>query len=312
MRSTIRGFVVLAFAAIAPALAQSHVLGVLGGGAVGADDAGAVVEIDPSTGAATPLATPMPGEGLTGIATLPNGRVYASTSDITGPAQLIEVSAQTGVLLDVVGPLTDDAGPLELHDLTADPTTGVLYGISVGAVRALEGAGSTNAIFTVDPGTAVVTFVGTPAGLTGGFMAIAFTNDGTLWGKVQNAPELYQIDKSNGAVLATVIVTPSLGGLGLGNAGDDTFYMSECCTGVPGNTIYRVDRLSGVATLLGSAGGTRRVHDFTVAGTAPSIVEIPTLGGRALLLFAAALLAAGGVQIGRRRSLGAGPRRPAG
>ena len=71
-------------------------------------------------------------------------------------------------------------------------------------------------------------------------------------------------------------------------------------------------RLTGAATLIGSAGGNRRVHDFVIAGGLQPIVEIPTLGGRGLLLLATALLAGGYVLLGRRRALGAAPRRPAG
>jgi len=312
MRSMIRGFVGLVFVSITPALAQPHLLAVLGGNAVQADDAGAVVEIDPATGAATPLATPIPGESLTGIAVLPDGRVYVCTADISGPAQLIEVDAQTGALLNVVGPLSDGVAPVVFHDLAADPTTGVLYGISIGDEAVAEGAGSVNAFFTLDPATALATYVATPAPLNGGFMAIAFSNDGTLWGKVTNSPELYELDKSTGAVLSTVTLAPSVGGIGLGNAGDDTFYMAECCAGVPGNILYRVDRLTGAATLIGSAGGNRRVHDFVIAEGLPPIVEIPTLGGRGLLLLATALLAAGYLLLGRRRALSTAPRRPAG
>ncbi len=310
MRFLLRSLMVLVLVPVAPAAAQPHLLAVLGGTAVQADDGGAVVEIDPTTGVATPLATPLPGEGLTGIAALPNGRVYVSTADISGPAQLLEVDAQTGALLAVVGPLSDGAIPVILHDLAADPTTGVLYGISIGADRATDGFAS-NALFTIDPATALATYVATPTGLAGGFMAIAFANDGTLWGKVTNSPELYELDKTTGAILSTVTLTPALGGLGLGNVGDDTFYMSECCASIPGNVLYRVDRLTGAATLIGAAGGNRRVHDFVVAGGLPSIVEIPTLGGRGLAILATVLLAAGGVLLRRRRDLGAAPRRPA-
>ena len=62
-----------------PAAGQT-ILGVLGGSAVGTDDAGAVVTIDPTTGAATVLGTPIAGESLTGVARLNDGRVLASTA----------------------------------------------------------------------------------------------------------------------------------------------------------------------------------------------------------------------------------------
>ena len=197
-----------------PAVAQTRLLGVLGGNAVQSADAGAVVEIDPATGLASPLATPIPGESLTGIAALPDGRVFVSTADISGSPRLLEIDPQTGDLLNIVGVFTDGTAPVVLHDLAGDPTTGMLYGASVGADLTAkggspEGSTSVNAIFTIDPATAVATFVGTPSPLTGGFLAIAFANDGTLWGKVSNAPELYRIDKGSGAILDTVTLAPA-------------------------------------------------------------------------------------------------------
>jgi hypothetical protein len=320
--------VLLIFSGLLAALpaAGQTILGVLGGTGVGGDDAGAVVSIHPVTGAATVLGTPIAGESLTGVARLNDGRIVASTATFGGNSRLIEIDPATGALIQNIGDFNDGQMLLTLHDLTVDPDTGVLYGISIGvddrpagrrpgsrrggatAVTGSGGPGDEDAIFVIDPATALCTFVGT-AVTDGGFVAIAFSADG-MDGVPTNVASLHAIDASNGSAgPATPIVgSDNQGALGMAlleEGPNPQFLISACCSGSAGNDIYRLDA-TGAATLLGSAGGTRRVHDMVVipgVGPGPGviIVEVPVLGRNGIVALALLLTIAGSALLFWRR-----------
>jgi hypothetical protein len=305
-----------------PASGQT-ILAVLGGNAVGTDDAGAVVTIDPNTGVATVLGTPIAGESLTGVARLNDGRIVASTATFEGNSRLIEVDPATGALIQTIGDFTDGKLLLTMHDLTVDPDTGTLYGISIGetdrpsgrreggrggAVTGGGGPVDENAIFTIDPATAQCTFIGTPITPTT-FTPLAAAG-GQLWGLPASEPNIYRLNSSNAAQLGSTAVTGTNGdggmGLGLLAAGvNPQFIFAACCENGIGNEIFRIDGNSGVATLLGSAGGNRRVHDLVVipgVGPGPGVlVEVPVLGSKGILVLAMLLAVAGSALLFWRR-----------
>ena len=316
-----------------PAAGQ-NILGVLGGTAVGADDAGAVVRIDPDTGAATVLGIPIPGESLTGVAVTGSGRVLASTATFTGGSRLIEIDPETGALVATIGDFLVGSDPLVVHDLTFDPAAGKLYGLSIGASRAairsgagdgqgtgggrgrggarFAGSGSSvaiaggsptdvNAVFEIDPATAACTYLGTPTGAPTGFLASAFLN-GSLWAKAADSPTLFEIDPATGAIVNPVGGSGE-GALGFGvlDAGTAQFVMSGCCENSTGNEIFRVDGATGNATLIGNAGGSRRVHDLVVLPTRAPVVDVPTLAAKGTVALALLLAVAGAALLFWRR-----------
>lgn len=290
---------------VAPPLAAQTILGVLGGTAVNAQDAGAVVRIDPTTGAATVVGTPIPGESLTGVAVLNTGRVLASTATFAGPSRLIEIDPDTGALIAEIGPFVEvqSGSSVVLHDMTVDPQTGSLYGIAVGGNRGGQGDGGgatrgatpqdQNALFQIDPATGECTYIGTPAATSGGFLAIAALN-GAIRAVPADAPVIYSIDPATGAVINT---TPSSGegalGLAVLSIADAQLISSGCCENSTGNEIYQLDDLTGAPTLIGTAGGSRRVHDMVVLPAPIVAVEVPVLDARGLMAMTLLLLAIG-------------------
>lgn len=280
---------------VASPLAGQTILGVLGGSGVNSQDAGAVVRIDPTTGAATVLGTPIPGESLTGVALLNDGRVVASTATFAGPSRLIEIDPETGALIAEIGAFVANGNPIVLHDLTADPQTGSLYGIAVGSSRGSGGPTDSNALFEIDPTTGQGTFIGTPGGTLGGFLAIAFLN-GSIRAVPTEAPVIYTIDPDTGANVGSVTGSGD-GALGLAvlSSGDDQLISSGCCAGGAsiGNQILQLDAATGTPTPIGPAGGTRRVHDLVVLPEQIVAVEVPLLDTRGLAAMVLLVLAIG-------------------
>ena len=274
----------------APAGAQQVLLGSLGGAHAGADDGGALVRIDQTTGAATVIGTPVPGYGLPGLAVNSAGQVYAVTSDTDGAGaypRLITVDPTNGALLSTVGNLTYLGNPgVALADLAFQPGTGVLFGVA----RGDQGL-SFNDIVTVNTSTAEVTLIGSPnTNGDGGYLAIAFAPDGTFYAKETNAGGFWTLDPTNAQVLTSMTLNPAEGGLGLAvRPSDGVLFMSECCNTTLGNDIYTVDGATGAATLLGSAGGTRRVQDLDFYTPAAAIPAATHSGLAALALLIAAL-----------------------
>ena len=295
-RRSLTAIIVLA---AVPAFGQEILLASLGGAAVGADDGGAIVTIDQTTGEATVLGTPLPGVGLTGLASDSNGRVFAVTDNVTANARLIEVDPQDGSLIATIGDLMFSGNAVAMSDIAIQPGTDVLFGSAVG------GAGlNQNDLVTISTSDAQVTFVATPSYMTtDGFVALGFSSDGTLWAKEANDGEYWTVDPADGTVLTSSTANPSIGSIGLeARPSDGILVLAECCGITLGNDIYLLDPVTGDATLLGSAGGDRRVHDFAFidATAPPPTVEIPTLGhvGFALLTL---LLGVAGVRGLRRR-----------
>lgn len=279
--------------------AAEILLASLGGAHDGADNGGAIVMIDQSTGAATVLDIPMPGYSLPGLAADSNGRVFAVTS--TQQGLLIEIDPETGSLLNNVGNLTYNGNPISFNDISFQPGTDILFG------SVANGNLSPSALATIDTSTAVVSLVGTPAYNGGGWVAIAFAPDGTLWAKCTNAGNLWTLDPSNANILTSTIINPAIGSTGLAvRPSDGILFLSECCDdfitpGSLGNDIFTLNSSTGNAVYIGPAGGTRRVHDFAFVddGTAPT--SIPTINEWGMIVFSL-ILAGSAVWFLRRRT----------
>lgn len=315
----VASFVAAGLLAVAPLEAQI-VVGVLGGTAINSDDAGAVVAIDPATGAATVLGTPIAGESLTGVAQLADGRVVASTATFKGPSRLIEIDPRTGSLIAEIGPFLNGADPVVMHDLAADPATGTLYGVAVGDGKRgagrpgkVEGAPlptDRNAIFRIDPATGACTYLNGPGLLVGEFLAIGFAaGDPYLWGMPANSGDRYQMDPATATILAIHYGVPGLpegtGAMGLGEGPTPAVLLiSGCCTANVGNDLLFVETVEPgpMGGLIGPVGGSRRLHDLTLVrlGPAALAIEVPILGKQGITALAVLLAVAGGCLLKRR------------
>ncbi|MDY7095673.1 MAG: IPTL-CTERM sorting domain-containing protein [Acidobacteriota bacterium] len=287
----------------ASAASAERLWGVLGGLDEGADDAGAVVEIDLDSGEVTVLRTPLPGVGLSGVATLPSGRVFATTEVPDGESSLLlELDPASGGLLRVIGEMSIDTAPFfRVHDLTAVPTTGELIAI---------GRPGQNQVAVVDLETAVATFLGfvvySPFPIPN-ISPIASGPGGELWTKIESSEGIFQLvdveppDVEGFGHIYFPGTPDNVGATGLViHPESGLVYFSECCTLTQGNDVWVMAAPNYSATLVVSAGGSRQIEDLTFVGDLPSVVEVPTLSPVALVGLAG-LLAAGAALILRRQ-----------
>ena len=75
-------------------------------------------------------AKPVANVGLPGLAFHPDGRLFASTVTSGNPSSLIQINPDTGALIATIGQINDNGTPLSIGDLSFQPGTGVLYGIT--------------------------------------------------------------------------------------------------------------------------------------------------------------------------------------
>jgi len=281
--------------------AQETVLAVSGGVAVGSQDAGAVFVVNPVDGSMNVLDVPLPGVSLTGIASSSDNRVFASTSD----GRLIEVDPITGGLIGEIGTMSTGQLNVVLHDMAMQPGSDVLFGMVAFIVPA-DGKGVENTLVTIDTNTAMVNVVGQPN--IGEFAPIAFTSDGTLWAvellQEEGLGNLFTLDPATGAISNQTGTTPAVGALGLGALASDQLLMTECCVDAVGNDVYSLNGPTGAATLLGPAGGNRRIHDFTSVVVTQG-EPVPALGWKGLLVLMAGLLTIALFVRARKRSAAA-------
>lgn len=280
------------------AIAQTRVIAVTGGPAVGSQDAGSVLLVDPSDGSMTLLGTPIMGEGLTGVAADSQGRFFACTAGFTAPPQLLEIDPVSGTLVQSIGDLLFGQVAIQLHDLAMQPGTDILYG----AVASFsddgpdQGGLAQNTLVIVDTATGALTPVGDPSFPNPGFAAIAFTSDGSLWALQFTHNELVQLDPTHANILSST--TTSIGAIGLGSLPGDQLLVSECCSMAIGNDIYELNPVTATAAFLGSAGADRRVHDFASFVQRPTV---PTMGFFSMLILGIAI-AIGAMGVARYRA----------
>ncbi len=220
-----------------------------------------VFTVDQDDASGVILGYPAPGEGhISGLAFGPDKRLFASVVFGSGtPAELIEIDPVTGALIRDVGTITDTAaGPngevtgLKISDLSFQPGTGILFGITAGGGQVGGGL-----LYTIDTDTAEATLVGQTCAAPFS-AAIAFAPDGTLYltgqaSPPQDAPSggidvLATVDPNTGECLTTVpvdnfydalAVRPSDGKI-FASIGDDT-------------EVDTIDPMTGLSTFVGNA-----------------------------------------------------------
>ena len=189
-------------------------------------------------------------------------------------------------ILTTLAPILGKAGGLiyiEGSDkilATLDPTTGQikvigstsvrLSGLGFGADGTLFGLGEDDNLYRVDPATADLTLVGPcPSSHSGGF-AMGATPDGTLY--VQANGAVSTLNPANGALTALGdlgFVTPS----DINGDNEGNLYIIRDAT----HSLYRVDRATGAATLLGQ-GSYGSVYGLAACGGIMYAIEYSGTG----------------------------------
>jgi hypothetical protein len=235
-------------------------------------NAGALIIIDQTNGSGTLVGTPVAGLGLTGIAFHPDGRLFASTIAGGGSTStLIQVDPDTGDLITTIGSITDNGTAISIGDLGFQPGTGVLYGVR-SSTDQLGGGGF---LYIIDVSAAVATFIGdTGAGAGGG---LGFAPDGTLYQLSYNDhfdfTSLNTISPVDASRINTVPVETYYDGLGV-RTSDGTLF----ATAGGSDTVYTVDTVTGLGTLIGNTGqGNLSDLDFRLGVCAtPTPTPTPT------------------------------------
>ena len=200
---------------------------------------GALIVIDQTNGTGTFIGTPVQGIGLSGIAFHPDGRLFATTVTSGNPSTLIQVNPNTGGLIATIGVIIDNGTPISIGDLSFQPGTGVLYGITSNAFSA------GGFLYTINLTTAAATLIGdTGIGASGG---LGFAPNGTLYQLAGGSVNV--ISPVDAHVISSVPTGQFYDGLGVRS--DGALFAS---TGGGSDTIYIVNPASGQGTFLGNTG----------------------------------------------------------
>jgi len=200
---------------------------------------GALVLVDQTNGTGTFIGTPVQGVGLSGIAFHPDGRVFASTATSGNPSTLIRINPDTGGLIASIGTINDNGTALSIGDLSFQPGTGVLYGITS---NAFSGGGF---LYTINLSTAAATFIGdTGTGASGG---LGFAPNGTLYQLAGGSVNV--ISPVDAHVISSVQTGQFYDGLGVRS--DGVLFAS---TGGGSDALYIVNPTNGQSTFVGNTG----------------------------------------------------------
>ncbi len=284
-------FVFLGMLALFCASASGQTLIGVNGGSLerdlGFESPGAVLSIDQTTGAGTVLATPMPGLGVTGVATDSLGRVFASTgttgSATDGP-RLIRIDPATGALLADVGRLQTAGGDdCYIVDLSFQPGTNVLFGIlgNQGPAPRCGIEGSPGGyLLTINTATAQVTVIGRDAALGNSGGGLAFAPNGTLYFTPcwSNDGFIHTLNPATAAITSsTVLVDSGTCYMGLAVRPTDGTIFASYDWENEDNRIFILDPVTGARQAVGSPGN-YLVHDLTFVAGGSLSQEEGTIG----------------------------------
>jgi hypothetical protein len=172
-----------------------------------------------------------------GLAFSPGGTAYTITNmgSVT-LAQLATLDLNTGAASLVGQPLGQN---LMIMGVIVSPQ-GVLYG----------GATPPTSLYSIDTTTGLPTFVGS-SGTSGELMSFAYDPQGTLYSA--SPANLYTVDLTTGN--ATFVTPLAIGAvMGLAVDSDGIMYATNFVTCPPCSSVYRIDPVTGSATLLFNTG----------------------------------------------------------
>jgi hypothetical protein len=233
--------VLLLCVAMPAAAAPGDMYGAVGNG--GGAARGTVLIVDQTNAVSVALGTPVPGQGLTGIAFSNSGRLYGSTiSGTPKTSSLVEIDPLTGLLVSTIGPILAGGNPISIGDLAVQPGTGTLYGVranSDGGVRGGE-------IYTISLTTAAATLLGRPENTNGG---LAFAPDGTLY-LMDNERNILTLNPVDGSILTTTATTRFLDGLAVRSDG----VVFGTAPGAGATNILTINPMTGAQSTVGASG----------------------------------------------------------
>lgn len=226
-------------------------------------------DVNPTTGAVSnprPINT-APNRGPNSMDFAPSGTLYAISHGSGGwPASgmLFSINPLNGAPTWIAN-LTQFVGTE--GDIAFDPTTGVLY--------ALDGLGL---LFTINTSNGVCTTVGNlPQDLPGGadYSGVGFDEFGQMYAWSQFGSVLRRVDKTNGAIQATVPLSPFPGG----SVGDVVFDRGSgrcfLAGDMPGGFLSSCNPGTGLVTPIGS---TAPVVPFSLTSDPNACARLHTVG----------------------------------
>ena len=234
---------------------------------------GAVLSIDQKTGAGTVSGTPLPGLGLTGVATDSLGRVFASTGGAdfaTDGPRLLRIDPWTGALFADVGRLQTVGGDdCYVGDLSFQPGTNVLFGI-LGNQGPNPRCGLTTEggvggyLLSINTSTAQVTVIGRDAALGNSTGGLAFAPNGTLYYTPcwSESGSIYTLNPATAAVTSrTGFLDSNTCYMGLAVRPTDGTIFASYDYENNDNRIFTLDPVTGARQEVGSPGN-YLVHDL--------------------------------------------------
>lgn len=274
-------FVLVGMLALFCSSASGQVLfGVNGGSGGGYESPGAVLSISQTTGAGAVLGTPMPGLGVTGVATDSQGRVFASTGSTdfaTNGPRLIQINPATGALIADVGRLQTAGGDdCYVGDLSFQPGTNVLFGIlgNQGPEPrcGIPGFAVGGYLLTIDTSTAQVTVVGRDAAFGNSNGGLAFAPNGTLYFTPcwDDPGSIYTLDPATAAITSsTAFLDSGTCYMGLAVRPTDGTIFASYDYESDDNSIFTLDPVTGARQVVGWPGD-YLVHDLTFVNSSAS------------------------------------------
>jgi outer membrane protein assembly factor BamB len=184
----------------------------------------------------------------------------ASCGSPTGPSSassVVYATAQEGSVLVAIDPTTGAAsivGPLNASGAFALAARGdgVFFTVTDSGFVANPDA----RLATVDPRTGGATVYGEPFGVYLRMMGLAFASDGTLYGSSPITQSLYRLDVSTGR-------PERVGPFGVNGVMDLAFDRGGTLYANTTGAIYRVDRVTGAATLVTPVRGAQMLMGIT-------------------------------------------------
>lgn len=192
------------------------------------------------------------------LALLSQGVLADPVGYAAGFSDLYRIDFGTGQA-NLVGPI----GYNDVEGLAFSPG-GQLF--AVADATAGSGSAVTDFLIRVDPGTGAGTLVAPLAGLSGQGVpgagsnfeldyGLAFTGDGRLWLSSDTLGVLWEVNPGTGAT--RLVGTTGARITGLAARGNELFGVSAAGA----ESLYRIDRDTGAATLIGSLGLAERMYD---------------------------------------------------
>jgi sugar lactone lactonase YvrE len=273
--------------------AQEVMLGVHGGNEVSSTP-GAVSVVDQSDASFEIVGNPVPGIGMTGVATSSSGQIFAITGSANaandGP-HLIEIDPATGGLLNDIGRMTTALGnDCYLGDLSFQPGTDILFAVAANQgdnPRCDQESSSGGLLVTIDTTTAEVTVIGRDQTLGNSNGGIAFAADGTLYFTPCWSTDsvLLTIDPATAGILTTTPLDSDTCYMGLAVRPSDGTLFASYDWESDESVMVTLDPQTGDETLLGLTEG-EIIHDLTFTDglpLAPVAEPVPGLSWMAMI-----------------------------